>query len=165
VIGTGLAIQLPIFSRFNRPAIATAAAARAAAEARLRAAVHGARQEVHTAFATLQRAEAQVAFNQAELAPRLEDMLRLTRASIEAGEATPLEVLIAQGQVIETKLDFLAARQRRAEAWVELQAASGRLLPKLAATRPRQGDDEEDPPDLDGFGGTDDEATEDDDAR
>lgn len=131
-IGTGLAVQLPFFSRFNQPAIETARRERTVAAERLRAAVHEARQQVHRAHATVQRAEAQVAFNQNELGPGLEELIRLTRVTLEAGEVTPLELLAVQGQTIAARVEFIAARQRRAEAWIDLQAASGRLLPRTA---------------------------------
>lgn len=131
-IGSGLAVQLPFFSRFNQPAIETARRERTVAAERLRAAVHEARLQVHRAHATVQRAEAQVAFNQNELGPGLEELMRLTRVTLEAGEVTPLELLTVQGQTIAARTEFLAARQRRAEAWIDLQAASGRLLPRTA---------------------------------
>lgn len=143
-IGTGIAIQLPFFSRFNHPAIETARREREAAADRFRTAVHEARRQLHVAHAGLQRAEAQVAFNQNELRPGLEQLLGLTRAALEMGEITPLEILAAQGQTISTQLEFLEARQRRAEAWVELQAASGRLLPRTASPEEPVDEPEED---------------------
>lgn len=128
-IGSGIAIQLPIFSEFNGPAIETARLARMAAAERVRAVVHEVRRDVHLSYASLVRAEAQVAFNQNQLGPTLDELLRLTRAAVAVGEVTPLEILAAQNQRITIQLDILGARLRRAELWIELQSASGQLLP------------------------------------
>lgn len=141
-IGSGIAIQLPIFSEFNGPAIDTARLARSAAAERVRAVVHEVRRDVHLSYASLVRAEAQVAFNQNQLGPTLEELLRLTRAAVAAGEVTPLEILTAQNQRITIQLDILGARLRRAELWIELLSASGQLLP----THPRDDQDEEEDP-------------------
>lgn len=143
-IGSGIAIQVPIFSELNGPAIDTARLARSAAAERVRASVHEVRRDVHLSHAGLLRAEAQVAFNLNQLGPTLDELLRLTRAAVTAGEVTPLEILTAQNQRITIQLDILGARLRRAELWIELLSATGQLLP----ARPRdERDDDEDPSD------------------
>lgn len=141
-IGTGLSISLPFFSRFNAPAIEAARHEREAARGRFVAALHVARRQVHQTVAELSRAAEQVALFREQLMPGLDDTLRLTRAALEAGEVTPIEILAAQGLVLGVQVEFLAARERFARARVTLDAASGRLLP---------------PPDTDDTSGTDDQ--------
>ena len=128
-IGSGIGVQVPIFSRFNAPAIETARRARDASRERLVTAVHEVRRSVHLAHATWVQADARVAALRERLLPRLEEALRLTRAAQAAGEVTPLEILTAQAQLLEVEREVLEARARRASARVELDAAAGVLSP------------------------------------
>ena len=61
--------------------------------------------------------------------------------ALGTSEVTPLEILTAQAQVIATQLEFLDARQRMAEARIELEAAAGGLLPSGAT--PAVGEEDE----------------------
>lgn len=140
-VGTGISISLPFFTRFNAPAIETARRAREVGRERFFAALHDVRREVHLARAALLGAAERVEVFTQRLLPGLDSTLRLTRASLEAGEVTPLEILTAQAQVIATQLEFLDARQRMAEARIELEAAAGALLPSGAT--PAGGEEDE----------------------
>lgn len=139
-IGTGIGITLPIFSRFNGPAVETALRAREAARRRFEAAVHDARREVHAAAAAAALTAAYVQRFEEQVVPAIEDTLRLTRAGVRAGEFTAFEVLTAQTQALDAQTELLAARARRAEARVALDAATGRLAP---TPEPAPSEDEE----------------------
>ena len=128
-IGSGIGISIPIFSRFNGPAVETALRAREAARRRFEAAVFEARQEVHAAAARVSLTDAYVRRFEEQVLPAVEDTLRLTRAAVEAGEFTAFDVLTAQTQSLEAQTELLSARARRAEARVALDAATGRLAP------------------------------------
>lgn len=140
-IGTGLSIQLPIFSRLNRPAIQAARHNRDGARARYRAAVQRVRTEIHSALAISRQAYALFALFQTTLGPQTELTLRLTERAFNAREVTPLQILAAQRQVLDTQARFLAARRGWAEARIRLDSACGRLLP--SARTPLPSDDEE----------------------
>ena len=139
-IGSGIGLQLPIFSRFNAPAVETATRAREAARRRFEAAVHEVRREVHTAATVFALTDAWVRRFEEQVLPAVEDTLRLTRAAVQAGEFTASDVLTAQTQALEAQTELLAARVRRAEARIALDTASGRLAP---APEPPPADEEE----------------------
>ena len=143
-VGTGVSVSLPVFSRFNAPTIETARRARDAGRARFVAGLHEVRRQVHLARAAVAGAAAWVAEITGRVVPGLDATLRLTEASLEAGEITPLELLTAQTQVLETQQEFLEARRRLAEARLELEAAAGRLLPLEDEVRRARAADEED---------------------
>ena len=136
-IGTGLSITLPIFSRFNQPAVRTAERAREASGRRLAAAIQQVRQEVHAARVEYQQAERLLVLLRDEVEPGLAESLRLTEEAFRAREVTPLQILTAQQQVIESRSRVLAAQERRATARVRLAAATGDLLPELLTPLPR----------------------------
>ncbi|MGE0709907.1 MAG: TolC family protein [Planctomycetota bacterium] len=138
-IGTGISLTLACFSRFNRPAIRSAARARDLAGRRLALAVQGVRVEVHAALADYRQSERALRLFREEVEPALAESLRLTERAFEAREVTPLQILAAQQQVIEARARALDAQRRRALARVRLEAATGDLLPRL---RTRYPDDE-----------------------
>jgi outer membrane protein TolC len=128
-IGTGISVSLPFLTRFNAWGVERATRERDAARDRFVATLHATRREVHQGVEELSRAAEQVALFREQLMPGLEETLRLTRAALEAGEVTPIEILAAQNQVIGVSFEFLTARERLARARVVLDAASARLLP------------------------------------
>lgn len=135
-IGTSVSLTLPIFTRFNQPAIRTALQRRAAARARVSALVHAVRADVHAALARAQRAAELLALYDAALGPQTERTLELTERAFAAREVTPLQILTAQRQVLETQARFLDARRAWAEAQVSLDSACGRLLPSAQTPAP-----------------------------
>ena len=139
-IGSGIGIQLPIFTRFNAPAVATALRAREAARRRFEAAVHEVRREVNSAAAAFALTDVYVHRFEEQVIPAVDETLRLTRAAVLAGEFTAFDVLTTQTQALEAQTELLAARARRAEARVALDVASGRLAP---APEPEPAEDEE----------------------
>lgn len=142
-IGSGIGIELPLFSRFNAPAVETARRGRVAARHRFEAAVHEVRRDVHAAHAALALSNAVVRQLEESLVPAVEEALRLTRQAVEAGEFTAFEVLTAQTQALAAQTELLAARARRAEARVALDAATGELTP---TPEPLSPDDQEETP-------------------
>ena len=64
-------------------------------------------------------------------------------SSFKAREITPLQILTAQRQVIESQGRFLAARQAWAEARIRLDSACGRLLPSAQTPLPYTTTDED----------------------
>ena len=135
-IGTGVSIQLPIFSRLNQPAIETATRRRDAARRRATAAVQATRAEVHAALARARQAHAVFALFRDRLGPQAEETLRLTERAFQAREVTPLQILTAQRQVLETQTRFLAAQEAWAAARIRLDSACGRLLPSARTPLP-----------------------------
>lgn len=144
-IGTGISLQLPIFSRFNQPGVEAATRARRAARARLRAATHAVRGEIHLAVARERQARELVFAYRTGLGPQAEAILRLTERAFAAREVTPLQVLTAQRQVLETQAQFLAARRDWVQARIRLDSACGRLLPSARTPLPPAADSEESP--------------------
>lgn len=142
-IGTGLSITLPIFSRFNQPAVRTAARARVATGRRLTVAVHQVCQEVHAALTEYRQAERLRQLFQDEVEPALVESLRLNEQAFNAREVTPLQILTSQQQVIETRARALGARERWVVARIRLQAATGDLLPELLTRFPTRDEDGE----------------------
>jgi len=139
-IGTGLSIQIPIFSKLNQPAIETAQKRRLAARARVTAAIQDVRAQIHAAAADLRQARGVLELYRTTLGPQTEETLRLTEQAFRAREVSPLEILTAQRQVVETQARFLAARQAWAEAQIRLDSASGRLLPAARTPLPQPDD-------------------------
>lgn len=142
-IGSGIGIELPIFSRFNAPAVETARRAREAARRRFEAAVYDVRRDVHAAAAAAALTDAYVRRFEEQVLPAVDDTLRLTRAAVQAGEFTAFDVLTAQAQALEAQTELLAARARRAEARVALDAATGHLAPTPEPAAPDDDEEEE----------------------
>ena len=115
-LGTGIEIVLPIFSRLNAPAIATAEARRARLGLEVEAAIHRMRSELHAAVARFDAARAQADSFRRDIQPQLEESLRLTRQALERGEVTPVEILSSQRQVLN-------ARRRDLEVRIDLALA------------------------------------------
>ena len=130
-IGTVFSITLPLFSRFNQPAIRSAERAREAAGRRLTVAVHQVRQEVHAALVGYGQAERLLGLYRDELEPALIESLRLSEQAFQVREVTPLQILTSQQLVIETRGRALEAQEGWAAARIRLQAATGDLLPAL----------------------------------
>ncbi|MCA8924421.1 MAG: TolC family protein [Planctomycetes bacterium] len=143
-IGTSFSLQLPLFTRFNQPAIETALRRREVARAAVRAGLHTARAEVHAALAQLEQARAVLEVFEATLGPQTEETLRLTELAFAAREVTPLGILTAQRQVLDTQTRLLNARQSWAAAQIRLDSACGRLLPaaRTPLPQPRDSDSE-----------------------
>jgi len=80
---------------------------------------------------------------QTSLGPQTEATLRLTERAFQAREVTPLEILTAQRQVLDTQARFLAARQASAEARIRLDSACGRLLPSARTPLPSASETQE----------------------
>jgi outer membrane protein TolC len=120
-IGTGITLVPGLFTRFNRPAIATAMARREVLRQEVEAQVHEVRRDVQDAYASVQETRRELAFLESELLPNAEESLRLAAESFAAGEVTLLEILTLQRALVD-------ARTRTTEARAELQRRSWRLL-------------------------------------
>jgi len=124
-LGTGLDLILPIFSRFNQPAIRTAREARERIARQVGAEIHRLRKEVHQALLQQEIAQGQVDFFQREIEPQLEESLRLSEEALRQGEATLVEILTAQSQVLNARQQFLEARIENARARTVVAWVSG----------------------------------------
>jgi cobalt-zinc-cadmium efflux system outer membrane protein len=126
VVG-GLRVTLPIFSRGQGPAGASAARA-----ARLGAALEAARQrvdlEVRTAFAAYRHRLAALRVLDLEAAPVLDENDALTTRSFEVGQIGLPVLLLLRRESLETRLQHLDARLEAALARVTLDASVG-ILP------------------------------------
>ncbi len=127
-IGTGIGLELPVFSRWGRPAIDTALARREQVGRELAAAVHAARAEIASAHTLWQLADRELALVENELLPNAEQNLELAQESFRQGELTLLETLALQRALVEARTRHAEVRaQKRKRAW-SLLAASGLLL-------------------------------------
>ncbi len=133
-VGTGLSLVLPVFTRWNRPAIRTAEEVRERTARELRATVHRLRSEVHAAWQALRLAADQVHIFRDSLEPRIERNVRLTEEALRLGEATLAEILVAQRQVLDTRREYLDARVQLARAAIDLEWAIGPPLEEKTAT-------------------------------
>ena len=138
-IGTSLALVIPIFSRFNRPAIRTALAVRAQRASELRASIHAVRADVAGRRLKWERRQAEVVFHEEHVAPTLDRSLSLAEEAFRTRELTLLEILTAQRQVLAARERYLEERLARAEAWVELAMATGTMA--LVSGSPGTGDE------------------------
>jgi len=139
-IGTGIGVTLPIFSRFNQPAVRTAERAREAAGRRLTITVQAVRRDVHAALVERRQAERLLAVYRERVEPGLTESLRLTEQAFQAREVTPLQILTTQRQVVAARGRALEAQERLAAARVRLAAAAGVLLPELRTPYPAAGE-------------------------
>jgi len=124
-LGTGLDLVLPLFSRFNQPAIRTAREARERIARQVEAEIHRLRKEVHEAVIQQEIAQSQVGFFRREIEPQLEESLRLAEEALRQGEATLVEILTAQRQVLDARQQFLEARIENARARTVVAWVSG----------------------------------------
>jgi len=122
-LGTGIVLNLPIFTQFGGPAIRTATAKRDRLAQTYTATVHQARREIAAAHAQWQAARDERQLIVSELLPNAEDNLALSRQAFEAGEVTLLETIALQRALVE-------ARTRHLEARIELSKRSWTLLAK-----------------------------------
>lgn len=127
-IGTGLWAVLPIFSRFNGPAIQAAMARRERVAREVRSAVHTLRAETHKAVTALRNAVRQVRAFDDTLVPRVQESLRLTDEAFAAREVTLVEILTAQKQVLDVRTNHLEARIRATQARILVDTVTGRVL-------------------------------------
>lgn len=127
-IGTRISSVLPIFSRFNRPAIRAAMARRERLAREVRAAVHALRAEVHAAVTALHNAIRQVRAFEDTLVPRVRESLRSTDEAFRAREVTLVEILTAQRQILDVRARYLEARIRALRARIALDTVTGRIL-------------------------------------
>ncbi|MFQ5749376.1 MAG: TolC family protein [Planctomycetota bacterium] len=124
-LGTGLDLILPVFSRFNQPAIRTAREARERIAREVEAEIHRLRAEVFQAVVQQEIALDQVNFFRQEIEPQLEESLRLSEEALRQGEATLVEILTAQSQVLNARQQFLEARIENARARTVVAWVSG----------------------------------------
>lgn len=122
-IGTSVALTLGVFTDFNDAAIRAAAAERERVGHLVTAAVHDVRAEVHDALVALRQSRSQLDLFEMEIAPRLDESLRLVDLSVQSGQATASQILLAQGQVLEARVQLLdaqieAAKRAAVARWV-----------------------------------------------
>jgi len=127
-IGAGIEIAIPIFTRFNGPAIRTRLEERRKLALEVKASIHDLRGEVHAALARLDRSREQLAYFRESIRPRLEENLRLTAESLAVREITPLELLAAQRQVLELQSRQLDALIQHAKDRQIVATVSGSWL-------------------------------------
>jgi outer membrane protein TolC len=129
-IGTGIWFVPGLFTRFNRPAIATAMARREALRVEIEAQVHEVRRDVQDACAALGEIRRLLEFLESELLPNAEESLRLAGEAFEAGEVTFLEILTLQRALVDARTRTTEARAEFLRRRWRLRAAGGTLLAK-----------------------------------
>ncbi len=128
-LGTGVSFELPVFSRFNHFGVKQAARERAAARARVVAAVHDARADVHRALALAEAAHRVATEHADALDLSAGRALAAAEEALGAGQLPLVAVLDARARSIAARREALEARGAWLEAAVELQAATGELAP------------------------------------
>ncbi|MCO5169386.1 MAG: TolC family protein [Planctomycetes bacterium] len=128
-VGTGITIELPVFSRFNRWGVERARLARAAAREGLVEAVHALRADVHEALALAHAAHRTAEVHARALEEGADEVLRAAEAAQAAGQVPVIEVLAARAEALSARRRALAARADWAAAAVRLDAATGALAP------------------------------------
>lgn len=111
-LGTGIAVQLPIFSGFNKRAVATARLQRDQAALELKAAIAQVRNESWMVFQQAQSHALEWQSFDQQVSPRLEASLEMTRQAQQLGSLSYMEVLFAQRQLNDaraTSIEVLAA--------------------------------------------------------
>lgn len=127
-VGSGLSLVLPVFSRFNRPAIETALARREAVGAELTSEIHRVRAAVAAAQVDLEESSRELAALEAELLPNVEESLRLASGAFSAGEAPLLQILTVQRSLIAARTRHVEARAEQAQRAWTLMAEAGLFL-------------------------------------
>ena len=126
IVGGGVAIAIPIFSR-NRGEIAEARAAADRVEAQAEAAQLTVQQEVASAFARYQAASAAAAGLGQQVIGTLEENLRLLQRSLEEGKIDRTELFLFRREFVESQREYLDALSEAWQSRVELDLAAGRL--------------------------------------
>ena len=142
-IGTGIWLVPGFFTRFNRPAIATAMTRREALRQEIEAQVHEVRRDVQDAYAALGEIRRLLEFLELELLPNAEESLRLAGEAFEAGEVTLLEILTLQRALVDARTRTTETRAELLRRRWRLRAAGGTLLAK-ADDPARPADEHED---------------------
>jgi len=127
-VGTGLWITPGLFTENNRRAVETAMARRAELRADVEAAVHELRRDLFDTYAEREEAKQQLGFLEQELLPNAEESLRLAGEAFDAGEVTPLEILILQRVLVDARTATTESRAELQRRNLRLLAASGGLL-------------------------------------
>ena len=141
-IGTGIWLVPGFFTRFNRPAIATAMARREALRQVIEAQVHEVRRDVQDALAALGETHLLLEFLESELLPNAEESLRLAGEALEAGEVTFVEILTLQRALVDARTRTTEARAELLRRRWRLRAAGGTLLAKTDDPARRAGEQE-----------------------
>lgn len=108
IIGLSVSLPLPIFQR-NATGISRAFAYLTQTQIERRAANRGASAQVFTLWKQLESLRARAARLQGSVVPRLEENLRLSTRSYQAGEIGLTELLLVNRQALEARRDLLDA--------------------------------------------------------
>ncbi|MBL4771946.1 MAG: TolC family protein [Planctomycetes bacterium] len=127
-VGTGVAIGLPLLSRFARPAIATALANRHLVRLRYLSVLHEVRAQIHAAQIRWTNSESELQLIGGTVLPNAEENLRLSEEALAAGESTLLETLALQSALVQARTQHLEAQGTRRKTSWSLLAAGGDLL-------------------------------------
>lgn len=128
-IGTGISIELPIFSRWNHHGVEGARLARDAARDAVTDAVARARADVHATHVRAVSAHRAAMLHAPELEAAVEAVGARADEAVQAGQAPLLELLAARVEALEARRSALEARASWAEAGIELSAATGAFAP------------------------------------
>jgi len=126
---TGIAFEIPIwaFGR-QRGEILEARAALGQATAEYEAIRMAIQQEAKAAFLSLETAEQQVMLIQKRILPTAEAVYEVAQKSYDEGKASFLDLLNAQRDLIETRMEEIEALFAYRSAWAQLLRAVGRDL-------------------------------------
>ncbi len=127
-IGSGISMDIPIFTNFNGYAIKTAMAQRTRIAKDVRAAVHMLRAEVNEAITNLENARRNITSFEERLLPRLDESLRLNDEAFREREVTFFEILTSQRQVLTARRNYLDAQIRMAQAELMVDTVAGSVL-------------------------------------
>jgi len=123
---TGVSVELPLYAFWDtRGRIAKASAEQAMAEADREGVRLRVMEEVHAAFLRLHEAEERLRRMVDQIAPGAKDALDVARRSYDAGEATSLEYLSAQQDLVEVEKEFVSTKLDYRSAGAALMHAVG----------------------------------------
>ena len=124
IVLAGVRLTLPLFQRAQGDrAIARAKASRV--DAQIQVATRVASREVRDAFAIYEQARGAVETFEAEVLPTLDDAEQLLTKSLEAGQLTVADFLLARKELLDGRREYLEHLLAHAKARVTAQLVAG----------------------------------------
>jgi len=135
-IAVGVGLQLPIWQRRYAQGIQAAEATTRAAQADARGRADAAVAQLDTVFAEVRDQARRLRITEGTLLPQAEATYAALLGSWAVGEASVAQVLLAERDLLQLRIDSDRARVAHARAWAALDSLCGVELPRRPATAP-----------------------------